>query len=253
MTDTATPPTVPPKDERLIAAEVLKAEAEVRKLDLESANLALEASKLRAEAANIRAQARHSRAYAIITEFTAADRAEDDAQARAHDLNNAVYTFDTEVDDRSVKYAMSKLSEWARRDPGCAIELRFNSPGGDVIAGMALFDFLQSLRRQGHTIITVAYGMAASIAGILLQAGDIRVMGQESYLLIHQVRSGIRGSFGEIEDEVAFLSKMQDRILDIFAARSTMTREEIKKQWERRDWWLDSAEALAAGFVDEVR
>jgi ATP-dependent protease ClpP protease subunit len=92
------------------------------------------------------------------------------------------------------------------------------------------------------------------MAGILLQAGDIRVMGKESYLLIHQVRSGIRGTYGEIKDEVALIEKLQDRILDIFASRSsTMTRDEIKKNWERRDWWLDSTAALDAGFVDETR
>ena len=47
----------------------------------------------------------------------------------------------------------------------------------EVIAGLALYDFIQTLRRKGHKVTTVSYGMAASMAGILLQAGDVRVMG----------------------------------------------------------------------------
>ena len=118
---------------------------------------------------------------------------------------------------------------------------------------MAFFDYLQDLKANGHKLTTVAQGMAASMAGILLQAGDVRVIGHESYLLIHQVQAGMMGSFGDLQDRMKWLEIVQDRILDIFATRSKMPRAKIKVNWTRTDWWIDSAKALEYGFVDEVR
>jgi ATP-dependent Clp protease protease subunit len=147
---------------------------------------------------------------------------------------------------------MERLAYWSRTEPGCAIELIFTSPGGSVIDGMALFDFIQQLRRAGHFITTRALGWAASMAGILLQAGDKRVMAKESYVLIHEISTGAVGKIGEIEDEVKFVKKIQGRILDIFAARANVKREYFAKHWKRQDWWLDSDEALKIGIIDEV-
>lgn len=72
-------------------------------------------------------------------------------------------------------------------------------------------------------------------------------------MLIHEVSFGAGGKIGEVEDEVAFVRKIQSRVLDIFAQRSTLTRRQIENRWRRKDWWLDSAEALKLAFVDEVR
>jgi ATP-dependent protease ClpP protease subunit len=78
-------------------------------------------------------------------------------------------------------------------------------------------------------------------------------MGHESYILIHEVSFGAGGKIGEVEDEVAFVKKIQSRVLDIFASRSKLSKATIARKWRRKDWWLDSTEALKAGFVDELR
>src|SRR5574341_658348 len=117
---------------------------------------------------------------------------------------------------------------------------------------MALWDFLLELRQRGHKLTTVARGYAASMAGILLQAGDERVIGPESWLLIHEASFGVVGSYGEVEDRVEWVKKIQARILDIFASRSKLSRSQIKRRWHRKDWWLDSDEALKLGFVDRI-
>jgi ATP-dependent protease ClpP protease subunit len=91
------------------------------------------------------------------------------------------------------------------------------------------------------------------MAGILLQAGDVRIMGKESWLLIHQVSFGASGSFGEVEDTTKWVDRIQDRVLDIFASRSKMSKAQIKRKWNRTDWWISSDEALKLGFVDETR
>ncbi len=174
-----------------------------------------------------------------------------------------IYCFDELVAEASVKKAIVQTDLWSVVDPGCEMTIRIFSPGGDVIAGMYLFDHLMGLRRKGHVIRTEAFGYAASMGGILLQAGNHRVVGKESYILIHEIQTAVRGKIGEIDDEVEFMHKIGDRILGIFAARSKeagehgtasqpLTKLQFKKRWTRTDWWLSSDEALRYGVVDEV-
>lgn len=185
----------------------------------------------------------------------ALDAAKAERVARAElakDEHHRVYVFDQVVGDKTVTACIHKLAEWSRNDPGCDIEIIFNSPGGSVIDGMALYDYICQVKRKGHTVTTNTLGMAASMAGVLLQVGDVRQMGSESYLLIHEASFTAGGSFGKVEDEVQFVKKIQERILAIFAAKSTLTARQIQTRWSRRDWWLSSDESLKLGFIDEI-
>ena len=170
----------------------------------------------------------------------------------ACDFLHHVYQFTGSVDASSVKACMAELAVWHRTDPSCDMEIVFHSPGGSVIDGMALFDYILGLRADGHHITTVARGYAASMAGILLQAGNVRRMGPESYLLIHEVSFGASGKIGEVEDEVKFIKMIQARVLTIFAERSTLTKKQIQARWSRQDWWIDSDAALKLGLIDEI-
>lgn len=163
------------------------------------------------------------------------------------------YSFVGPVQLSTVQLCMDFLGQWARERPGEEIKIVFNSPGGSVMDGLALFDYIQTIKSAGTPIETSVLGQAASMAGVLLQAGDTRVMGQNAYMLIHEVSAGAIGSMSEIEDSAKFTRRMQDRLLKILAERSTLTKDEIQERWERKDWWLDSDEALALGFCDEVR
>lgn len=209
--------------------------------------------KLRAEAERQRAEARGA---ALLAEQTALELRREQRKEQeelTRDKYHKVYVFNGAVTNNSVAACMTQLNEWSRLEPGCDMEIILDSPGGEVIPGMALFDFLRGLRARGHFITTVALGYAASMAGLLLQAGTQRVMGREAYVLIHEVSTGAIGKIGEIEDEVKFVKKIQKRVLDIFAERSKKGREYFARRWRRKDWWLDSEECLKIGFVDEVR
>jgi ATP-dependent Clp endopeptidase proteolytic subunit ClpP len=168
------------------------------------------------------------------------------------DDRHYIYRFVGEVSSATVRAAMDELTIWSRRKPGADITIIFFSPGGDVVSGMAFWDFLQELRSMGHHLTTVARGYAASMAGILLQAGDERVIGRESWLLIHEASFGVAGSYGEVADRVEWIKRIQDRILEIFANRSKLGKSAIKNRWHRKDWWLSSDEALKLGFVDRI-
>lgn len=214
--------------------------------------LEADAEKARAEASTARAQTRCAEAAADLGAISLERERRKELEELASNKYHRVYHFTSSVDGRSVEVCMDRLAFWSRTEPGCDITVVFTSPGGSVIDGLALFDFIQELRRKGHCVTTKALGMAASMAGILLQAGTRRVMARESYVLIHEISAGAVGKIGEIEDEVKFIKKIQGRILDIFAARSKVPRTYYAKRWNRTDWWLDSSECLKIGFVDEV-
>lgn len=209
--------------------------------------LLAEARKTNAEAEKLEAEA----AVAILDAEKAKRQA---AEELAADKYHHRYCFDAAVGDSSVEPCIKQLAEWDRLDPKCAIEIVFvSNPGGSIIAGLALFDYICQLRRGGHHITTSTLGMAASMAGILLQAGDIRVMAKESWLLIHEATFGAMGKVGEVEDTTDWVKRIMKRVLKIFADRSNLSVGQITKKWRRKDWWIDSDEALRLGLVDEVR
>lgn len=248
MTDKAREPS--PEE---IKANVAKAKAEAVAALAEAAKHDAEARKMSAEA--LRAE------YFAETDAIELQRTQELRKRElSQDAYHHVYQFLGKVSEASVATCVRELSFWNRDCPKCDIEFILNSPGGEVIAGMALFDYLMFLRSKGHKLTTVAIGYAASMAGIVLQAGDVRVMGREAYVLIHEVSFGAGGKIGEVEDEVAFVRKIQDRVLNIFSKRSLaaqpktgLTAKQFANRWRRKDWWSDSDECLRLGIVDEVR
>jgi ATP-dependent Clp endopeptidase proteolytic subunit ClpP len=162
-----------------------------------------------------------------------------------------ILDFVTEVNEASVYRAVHKISEWRvkSKEP---ITIRFNSPGGDLVSGMALYDYIIMVRNEGITINTVALGMAASMGGILLQAGTRRFIAPGAWLMIHEVTADVFGKLSEIADTTKWVERTQDKLAEILAERSTLTKTQIKNKWRKKDWWLNADEALKLGFVDEI-
>lgn len=180
-----------------------------------------------------------------------------------NDVFHHFYNFNTQVDSKTVEACMDRLSYWHRTSSGCDIEIVFTSPGGDMLSGFILFDYIQSLRRQDHKITTGTLGMAASMAGTLLQAGDVRYMGKEAWLMLHEGQMGVQGKVSDVEDSLAWTARLRGRVVDIIASRcgqaskvtakQPLTKTKITTNIKRKDWWISSDEALTMGLVDEVR
>lgn len=198
--------------------------AEVRKMQIDTERSLLELLSFRRHELDVQAEA-----------------------ARAH-----VYTFYAGVDQDSVAQCMAELGQWSRRDAGAPITVIFNSPGGSVLDGLALFDYLRQLRKLGHEVTTVALGRAASMGAVLLQAGTRRVIGENAFLLVHEVSNNSVGKVSELEDGVDFTRRLQKRLLAILAERSSLTETQIHRRWVRKEWWLDAQEAVDLGLADEV-
>jgi ATP-dependent Clp endopeptidase proteolytic subunit ClpP len=237
-----TPMTKP--DPAKTAAEIVKLEAETRAANTLAALQA--------------AQAREAEAKAVIAELAVTKAHEDEIARLNSDAHHRLYQFTGGVEASTVDRCMAQLRQWDRLDPACPIEIIFNSPGGAVIAGMALFDLIVRLSLRGggrHHVTVGAQGYAASMAGILLQAGDHRWIGQQSYLMIHEISAGTGGKIGEMKDDVKFYDAICARVVDIFVERAggKITKRKFIDSWTRSDWWLLSDEALSYGFVDEIR
>jgi len=250
------------KEKDIAEKPISKEEQELALKDFE-ADLAYkeaETQKSLQEIKKIKAEVRKLNAEADKAQYeSAANAIEYDkiSKARQKELNtdeeNFLYRFSKEVSSNSVNACMSKLTQWHRGDPKCDIEIIFSSPGGSIIDGFELFDFIQYLRNEGHKITTGSLGMAASMAGILLQAGDVRWIGHQAWMMIHRAAFGAIGKTYEIEDEVRLVKRIEERILDIFTSRSKLTKLKLKRNWDRKDWWIDADECLSLGLVDEVR
>ena len=210
-----------------------------------------EADKFRAEAAWFASQAREKAVYAekLEHDFMLVRRSFDREQ-RDND-ENRIIDFTNSVDRASAEACMNTLARW-RRESKDQIVIRFSSPGGSVIDGLSLFDYIQSVRADGIRVVTCTLGYAASMACILLQAGTERVMGANSHILIHEVSSGAIGKLSEMEDETKFVRRLNDRLVGILAAKAKMSRAAIKNRAKRKDWWVSADEALKIGFCDRL-
>lgn len=204
----------------------------------------LEDRKLEAEIRKLHAEADRAE-FQASTEYLALSKTQ--AQGPEHS-DFLLYDF---ISNKSVWNAVSGLAVWGRRFPDENLRLVIDSPGGSVIDGLHLYDAIQALRLTHH-VTTVGMGMAASMAGILLQAGDVREMSANAFLLIHEVSAGTAGTVTQMRDEAAFLEGLNARGMDLLTARSTLTTEEVLDKIARKDWWLSAEEALEFGFIDQI-
>jgi len=163
-----------------------------------------------------------------------------------------IYDFVGEVEEIAVRNAVDELNDWAMQS-NAPITIRLNSPGGDVFEGFMLFDFIQDLKRDyGIQVITYALGYAASMASILLQAGDRRLISRNSWFMVHEPSSLALGKASDIKDEAVILGKLHKQLVSILAERSTLSVRQILQRCHRKNWWMSAVEAVKYGFADEL-
>ena len=130
------------------------------------------------------------------------------------------------------------------------IQIYINSPGGSVYAGLGIYDTMQYLKSDIHTICT---GISASMAAVILCAGTKgkRFALPHSRIMIHQPMGGTQGQASDIEIEAREIQKLKKELYDIIALHSGRTYEEVWKDSDR-DYWMVAAEAKEYGMIDEV-
>lgn len=213
-------------------AELRQALADAAKAETEAARAALE---LEAREVEVEAARKHRERHDAL------------------DGSNRVYYFNDAVDPYSVEACRNTLRAWSRLYPGEPIEVVFNSPGGSVFDGFDLFDVIRDLSAKGHHVTTVVAGIAASMAGVLVQAGDTRVIGRRSYLHLHEVSTGALGKASDLKDTAELAERLTMDACRIYAERSNKTADEVYEMMRRHEVYLTAEEALDLGFVDVIR
>jgi ATP-dependent Clp protease, protease subunit len=155
-----------------------------------------------------------------------------------------------QVDDASAKHVIERLLYLELRDPGKEIQLVINSPGGYVTSGFAIYDTLKSI---GSPVSTVCCGFAASMASILLSAGEKgrRFVLKHGRIMIHQPSGGTGGNAASIEIQAAELMKTKELGAKLLAENCGQTVEKIMKDFNR-DYFMGAEESVNYGIVDAV-
>ncbi|MBP3299365.1 MAG: ATP-dependent Clp endopeptidase proteolytic subunit ClpP [Muribaculaceae bacterium] len=156
----------------------------------------------------------------------------------------------TQVSDQSANIIQAQLLYLDSADPGKDINIYINSPGGSVYAGLGIYDTMQYISSDVSTICT---GMAASMAAVLLVAGEKgkRFALPHSRVMIHQPMGGIQGQASDIEITAREILKLKEELYRIISTHSGQSFEKVEKDSDR-DYWMTAAEAEAYGMIDRV-
>lgn len=156
----------------------------------------------------------------------------------------------TEIDDYTANTLQAQLLYLDSADSGKDISIYINSPGGSVTAGLGIYDTMQFISSDVATICT---GMAASMAAVLLVAGQEgkRSALTHSRVMIHQPLGGVQGQASDIEIEAKEILKYKKELFTIIANHSHTPYEKVYRDSDR-NYWMDAEQAKEYGMIDTV-
>jgi len=165
-------------------------------------------------------------------------------------LKDRIVFLGREIDDELANVIIAQLLFLEAEDPEKDVMLYINSPGGEVTAGLSIYDTMQLVRCN---VATVCTGQAASMASFLLAAGvkGKRCMLPHARVMIHQPLAGFRGQATDIEIHAREILRARDTINELYAKHTGQPVERIAKDTDR-DNFMTAEEAKAYGIVDEV-
>ena len=156
----------------------------------------------------------------------------------------------TQVSDTSANIIQAQLLYLDSIDPEKDISIYINSPGGSVYAGLGIYDTMQYVSSDVSTICT---GMAASMAAVLLVAGEKgkRFALPHSRVMIHQPMGGIQGQASDIEITAREIQKLKKELYHIISEHSGQPFDKVERDSDR-DYWMTAKEALEYGMIDKL-
>jgi ATP-dependent Clp protease protease subunit len=156
----------------------------------------------------------------------------------------------TPINDQVANVIVAQLLFLNSQDPDKDINLYINSPGGQITSGLAIFD---TMRMITAPVSTIAVGMAASMATILLTVGakGKRFSLPHATIHLHQPLGGVQGQAADIEIEAREILRMRDLLNSILREQTKMSDEQIAKYTDR-NMYLTAAQAVEVGLIDAV-
>ena len=156
----------------------------------------------------------------------------------------------TEISDYTANTIQAQLLYLDSVDSSKEISIYLNSPGGSVTAGLGIYDTMQFISSPVATICT---GMAASMAAVLLVAGQEgkRSALPNSRVMIHQPLGGVQGQASDIEITAREIQKMKKELYTIISEHSHTPFDKVWADSDR-DYWMSAQEAKEYGMIDQV-
>lgn len=165
-------------------------------------------------------------------------------------LKNRIVFLGTPINDQVANLIVAQLLFLSSEDPEAPIQMYINSPGGQVYAGMAIYDTMQMI---SNPISTLAVGMTASFGTVLLTAGTKgqRFALPNATIHMHQPLGGAQGQASDIEIQAREILRLKVHLNEILAKHTGQTVATIEKD-TNRDFYLDANSAVEYGLVDQV-
>ena len=165
-------------------------------------------------------------------------------------LKDRIIFIGTPIDDDVANLVVAQLLFLQKDDPDRDVELYINSPGGSVIAGLAIYDTMQIIKPD---VATMCIGHAMSMGAVLLSGGakGKRFALPNSRIMIHQGSAGFHGSPSDIDIVAKEVLRYKRVLVEILAKHTGQSFEKVEKDVDR-DYYMDPQEGIDYGIVDKI-
>lgn len=190
----------------------------------------------------------HNNLVPIVVEQT--NRGERSYDIFSRLLKDRIIFLSGEIDSVTANLTIAQMLFLEMENPDADIMLYINSPGGEITAGMAIYDTMRYLKCE---VSTICVGMAASMAAVLLSSGakGKRKALPNAEVMIHQPLGGTQGQATDIAIHAERILKMKQKLNQILAENTGKRLSEIDRDVER-DHFLTADEAKEYGLIDEI-
>jgi len=165
-------------------------------------------------------------------------------------LKERIIFVGTAIDDDVANLVIAQMLFLESEDPDKDVHLYINSPGGVVTSGLAIYDTMQYIRPK---VSTLCMGQAASIAALLLAAGQKgrRFALPHSRILIHQPMGGFQGQASDVDIQAKEILRLRGELNQIMVRHTSQSLERIETDTDR-DFYMSGHQAKEYGIIDEV-
>lgn len=165
-------------------------------------------------------------------------------------LRDRIIMLGSEIDDDVANLVIAQMLFLEKEDPDRDIELYINSPGGSVIAGLAIYDTMQLIKCD---VATICIGHSMSMGAVLLSGGanGKRSALPNSRIMIHQGSAGFHGTPSDIDIQAKEVLRYKEVLAKILSNNSKKSLEQVVNDIDR-DFFMSPDEALEYGLIDQI-
>lgn len=165
-------------------------------------------------------------------------------------LKDRIIFVGTPIESQMANTIVAQLLLLDSQNPEQEIQMYINCPGGEVYAGLAIYDTMRYIKAP---VSTICVGIAMSMGSVLLMAGDKgkRMALPNSRIMIHQGSAGFRGNTPDLEVQAKEVLHLRDKLVQIYNKHTDIPHDKLLRDMER-DYFMSPEEAQKYGLIDQV-